>query len=302
MKKITSHPNARTTARVRLEIQRSAQELSNRQLALRFGLSKTTIGRWRKRSVVADATHAPQCNHFQKLTSTQVALVVKVKKELGLPLDELRDHLVDQYNLSISRAHLSRLLARAQLTTHTRLRPRSAPGKFKTYPPGFFHIDTTYLPKIDGLKSKALCAIERSTRWAYVEVVPRKTAAAASQFLQRLIQSSPIAPHTILTDNGTEFTSRLLTRPIKKTHLFDGVCARHRISHKLTPVKSPWTNGMVERFNRKLKDSTIRKKNYPSHHHMKEDLSAFLLSHNLKPNKLLGGLSPSLAAAQLVPT
>jgi transposase InsO family protein len=297
------HFNARTTVRVRREIQGAPASISNRQLALKFGLSKTTVGRWRKRTFATDASHAPKRNGFQKLTAAQVKLVARVKKKSGLPLDELREVLRSHYGLLVSRAHLSRLLARHQLTTHSRPKPKaSKPGKFKTYPPGFFHVDTTYLPQLDGRRSKAFCAIERSTRWAYLEVVPRKTAQAAAGFLRRLAQKSPITPHTCLSDNGTEYTNRLHWRRSQKNHLFDLACQQHAIRHKCTKIKSPWTNGMIERFNRKLKDSTIHRTTYRCHQHMADDLSAFLHHHNLKPSKLLNGLSPSQAAASYLAT
>ena len=44
-------------------------------------------------------------------------------------------------------------------------------GKFVDYyEPGFLHIDCTYLPKIEGIQSKAFCAIDRKTKWAYVGI------------------------------------------------------------------------------------------------------------------------------------
>jgi len=63
---------------------------------------------------------------------------------------------------------------------------------------------------------------------------------------------------------GAEFTDRFGAARwhARKTgtgrHAFDKVCAAHRITHKLTRPFSPQTNGMAERFNRRLADA-IRK-------------------------------------------
>jgi len=67
--------------------------------------------------------------------------------------------------------------------------------------------------------------------------------------------------HTILTDNGAQFTDELLAehlRPKNKTHVFDETCENAGIRHKLTKFRHPWTNRQVEVFNRKIK-TTLQK-------------------------------------------
>ncbi len=53
-------------------------------------------------------------------------------------------------------------------------------------------------------------------------------------------------------DNGKEVTDRLFglrKRAATGEHEFDTLCTALEIKHRLTPPKSPQTNGMVERFN-----------------------------------------------------
>ncbi len=53
-------------------------------------------------------------------------------------------------------------------------------------------------------------------------------------------------------DNGKEFTDRLFglrKRAQSGKHEFDKLCTALDIEHRLTPPKSPQTNGIVERFN-----------------------------------------------------
>jgi transposase InsO family protein len=62
----------------------------------------------------------------------------------------------------------------------------------------------------------------------------------------------PYAIHTILTDNGIQFTN-LARHKHAGIHIFYRVCAEHGIDHRLTKIKHPWTNGQVERMNRTIK-------------------------------------------------
>ena len=80
--------------------------------------------------------------------------------------------------------------------------------------------------------------------------------------------------HTILTDNGSEFTDRFAVdkkgKPPDKPsgqHPFDRLCARHAITHRLTRPFRPQTNGMVERFNRRLGDHLDRMPQNRAAHH-----------------------------------
>ena len=52
-------------------------------------------------------------------------------------------------------------------------------------------------------------AIDRATRWVFVQIKSHKTAAAARSFLNALHKACPIKMQTILTDNGKAFTDRL---------------------------------------------------------------------------------------------
>jgi len=71
-------------------------------------------------------------------------------------------------------------------------------------------------------------AIDRATRWIYVEILEDKSATAASGFLARL---------KVLTDNGKEFTDRFCAtgeRQPTGAHAFDRGCTDNRIEHRLT--------------------------------------------------------------------
>ena len=77
------------------------------------------------------------------------------------------------------------------------------------------------------------------------------------------------------------------------THIFDLLCRAHGIEHRLTKPNHPWTNGQVERMNRTLKEATVRRYHYDSHHQLRQHIQTFLDAYNFaKRLKTLNGLTP----------
>ena len=113
-----------------------------------------------------------------------------------------------------------------------------------------------------------------------------------SRALRDLIKAVPYKIHTVLTDNGIQFTGR--ARDVHDMmHIFDRVCREHAIEHRLTKVNHPWTNGQVERMNRTIKDATVRRYHYDSHSQLRDHLADFLVAYNFARRlKTLGGLTP----------
>jgi transposase InsO family protein len=75
-------------------------------------------------------------------------------------------------------------------------------------------------------------------------------------FLKRLQAACPIRIHTILTDNGAQFTNRFTSRQKQPSgsHVFDQACASAHIDHRLIPPRHPQTNGMVEHMNGRISE------------------------------------------------
>ena len=61
------HGSARTTPRVRAELQSSQDATSS--LAQRYGLSRTTVAKWRIRTTIDDAPMGPNSPHSTVLTA-----------------------------------------------------------------------------------------------------------------------------------------------------------------------------------------------------------------------------------------
>jgi IS30 family transposase len=134
---------------------------------------------------------------------------------------------------------------------------KPAKKRFKRYPIGYFHIDLAEVRTAEG-KSNLFVAIDRTSKFAHLRLEKRAGKMEAAQFLRDLLQAPPYRIHTALTDNGIQFTTRALDARAF-AHIFDRVCSENGIEHRLTKVRHPWTNGQVERMNRTIKETTVKR-------------------------------------------
>ena len=283
------HGSARTTAAVRRAIQQSQESL--KVLAERYGINPKTVAKWKRRSHVTDASMGPKQPHSTVLTKEEEALIVTFRRHTLLPLDDCL------YALQTPLPHLTRSALHRCLKRHGISRLPDIEGTkpqkktFKPYPIGYFHIDIAEVRTEEG-KLYLFVAIDRTSKFAYAELHTEALKTVAAQFLRHLIAAVPYKLHTVLTDNGIQFTNRKQDKYAFK-HIFARVCDEHAIAHRLTKTNHPWTNGQVERMNRTLKEATVKTYYYQTHQHLKEHLQAFLMAHNCaKRLKTLRGLTP----------
>jgi transposase InsO family protein len=201
------------------------------------------------------------------LSAEEEALVVAFRKHTLLPLDDCL------YALQASIPHLTRSSLHRLFQRHNISRLPAVEGdkpkkRFKNYPIGYFHIDIAELRTEDG-KLYMFVAIDRVTKFAFARLEQKANRRTASAFLEALIEAVPYKIHTVLTDNGVQFTFQPRHRdgPTARyaTHMFDLRCREHGIEHRLTKPNHPWTNGQVERMNRTIKEATVRRYYYDSH-------------------------------------
>jgi hypothetical protein len=70
----------------------------------------------------------------------------------------------------------------------------------------YFHLDIAEVHTEEG-RLYLLVAIDRTSKFAYVELHEKATTRIAADFLRALLKAVPYKVHTILTDNGTHFTT-----------------------------------------------------------------------------------------------
>ena len=73
---------------------------------------------------------------------------------------------------------------------------------------------------------------------------------SSKQFLERLIEKAPFPIREIQTDNGTEFTNRLIVTKNKHLTLFEDLLIEMNIIYHRIQIATPRHNGKVERQHR----------------------------------------------------
>src|SRR4028118_75013 len=194
------HGSARTTAAIRRALQRS--EESVRALAQRYGISPTTVQKWRKRTSVADQKMGPAHPHSTTLTLEQEAMIVAFRRHTLLPLDDCL-YALQPTIPGLTRSSLHRCLQRHGISRLPDLEgDKPAKKKFKVYPIGFFHMDIAEVRTGEG-KLYLFVAIDRTSKFAFVELHEKVTRRVAGNFLRALTAAAPYRVHTASTAPAT---------------------------------------------------------------------------------------------------
>lgn len=242
------HNSARTTEAVRRAIQ--ASQASIRSLAKQYGVNPKTVAKWKLRADVQDAPMGPKEVRSTVLSTEEEALIVAFRKHTLLPLDDCL-YVLQETIPHLTRSALHRCWQRHGISRLPDVTDKPAKkSRFKSYPIGYFHLDIAEVQTEEG-KLYLFVAIDRTSKFAFAELHERMTRSVTAEFLRHLIAAVPYKIHTILTDNGIQFANRSTDRyafPL----LFDRICAKQGIKHRLTKPNHPWTNGQVERMNRTL--------------------------------------------------
>ncbi|XP_063544559.1 uncharacterized protein K02A2.6-like [Cydia strobilella] len=134
-------------------------------------------------------------------------------------------------------AALERLISACTVCIQQRPSPARAPLAQWEYPPCAFHrIHCDFLGPING--SSYLVIVDAYTKW--VEAYNMKTNITSLATIEKICEfmSRFGIPHTLVTDNGTSFTSRE----------FEAFCRLNGISHVTSPAYNAASNGQAESY------------------------------------------------------
>jgi len=288
------HGSATTTEAIRRAIQHSQASL--RSLAKRYGINQKTVAKWKRRSSVVDHPTGPREPRSSVLSIEDEAIIVAFRRHTLLPLDDCL------YALQVTIPNLTRSSLHRCLQRHGIGRLPEVDGDkparkaFKSYPIGYFHIDIAEVQTEQG-KRYLFVAIDRTSKFAFVQLVDKANRVTASAFLTTLVKAVPYKIHTVLTDNGIQFRlpPRYANGPTARfvTHMFEMRCRENGIEHRFTRINHPWTNGQVERMNRTIKEATVQRYHYDSHAQLERHLTDFVNAYNFgRRLKTLKGLTP----------
>ena len=130
---------------------------------------------------------------------------------------------------------------------------KNKPYQRASYPGQKVQIDVKYVPSYcvaDGRKYYQYTAKDECTRWTYREMYAEHSTYSSQQFLLSLVEHAPFMIREVQTDNGSEFTKRLVSNDPNDKTLFEQELERMGIIyHRIRPA-TPHHNGKVERQHR----------------------------------------------------
>jgi transposase InsO family protein len=252
------HKNAPMTPAGRLRlVEALAQGSSVAAVAEAFRVDRKTVRKWRRRfqlegrAGLNDRTCRPKRSPRRIARGTAQRIVTlrrrrwtmeRIAKELG-----------------VSRATVSRTLARAGLSLLSALDPVPIPVRYERQAPGeLLHIDIKKLGRIGGRVGHRITgdrtrrvegvgwehvyvAVDDHSRLAFSKIMPAENRECAAAFLDAAVayyQTLGIRIERVITDNAKVFGSAPFVQ----------ACERHGISRRRTRFYRPQTNGKAERF------------------------------------------------------
>jgi transposase InsO family protein len=154
-----------------------------------------------------------------------------------------------------------------------------------TKPGELLNQDTFYWGTLKGVgKVYVQVVIDTFCSLAFAKVYNSKMPVTACDLLYDRVlpfyEAIGVTVEAILTDNGREFCG------IKEKHPYELLVAMEGIEHRTTKIRSPRTNGFVERMNRTLLDECFRVAGrttwYEDTDQIQADLDRFLEYYNLE--------------------
>jgi len=274
------HKNARTNYAIRLAIKQSSEPILH--LASKYNLSWQTVKKWKERESIEDKSSRPHRLRIS-LTKEEEDLILFERKKFKKTIEEIF-FSVEGVIPNIYPVKIYRCLVRYGLSVlpNELLKAERRIRKFRKYTIGYLHIDTLYTPKINRKRWYVFTCIDRVSKLAFVWVTDRKTKTNGAEFLEMVLGFYPYKVNYILTDNGFEFTYKALAKKTKKIHPFDQICLERKIQHRTIKFKHPWTNGMVERFNQKVKNKVFKRYLFAGVDNLKEKLTDYLNLYNFE--------------------
>ena len=119
-----------------------------------------------------------------------------------------------------------------------------------------WQLDIVYGPRLvdtatgELREARIVTGVDDHSRFCVIaRVVERATGRAVCLAFSEALQRYG-APEEVLTDNGKQFTARFGRGG---EVLFDKICRRNGIAHRLTAPRSPTTTGKIERFHQTLR-------------------------------------------------
>jgi transposase InsO family protein len=291
------------------------------EVAAQVGVSRQTLHTWTTRYLtegvagLADRSHRPKSCPHQVSTAIEVAVAELRRAHPRWGAKRIRMELlrkpVDGVTVP-SVATINRILARQGLVQpRPRKRPRDSYVRFeRPGPMQLWQIDIVsgvmiVNPTTGELReAKVVTGVDDHSRFCVIaKVVERATARAVClAFAEALVKHG--VPDEVITDNGKQFTDRFGRHGTRNGEvLFDKICRKNAVTHRLTQPASPNQNGKVERFHGTLRPDFLETAGpFTCIEEAQAALDAWIAAYNAeRPHQALDAKLPVTPAERFTP-
>ena len=291
------------TMQFRQSLLKYAEKYGVTKAAIKYNVNRQYIYRWKRRyngdiQSLANKSHRPH-HHPNQHTEAELQKIKNFRRRnpnTGLVVLWVKLRR-SGYTRSIT--GLYRVLRRQGQMAVKLPNPKYIPKPYEKmrFPGERVQIDVKFVPEAcivgdaAGEKFYQYTAIDEFSRWRYLEAFQEHSTYSSAQFLEHLIKAAPFKILCVQTDNGTEFTKRLLPGD-NGPSLFETLLEQAGISHKLIRPYTPRHNGKVERSHRKDNEYFYASHKFYSFEDFKNQLAVRCRNYNRFPIRPLGWLSP----------
>jgi transposase InsO family protein len=210
---------------------------------------------------------------------------------------EMISYFMKREGMPVSKKTICHVLNGRKKITRTRRQKRlTHRRRYELEIPGQrLQIDVKYGPRLAIERNPRVYvynAIDECTRWKFARGYPEVNPFMTIDFLDRLRKECPFPIHAILSDNGFEFSYKLVLG--RDDHPMDLWCKRHGINHQTIPPGEKELNGKVERNHRIDAQYFYHRAPTDSLAHFNERFRDWIAYYNNKrPHGSLNGLTPA---------
>lgn len=237
-----------------------AQKHSVTETAIRYGVSRKTVYKWLKRydgtlDSLVDHSHRPKSSPSAHTEKELQQIRRRLKKYKWTDLLLAYQELIERDGYTRSYGGFKRIARKLKAVKPVKKKAKKKPKPYRRaeYPGQKIQIDVKYVPKYcvaDGNKYYQYTAVDECSRWTYREMYDEHSTYSSKDFLEKLIIHAPFPIREVQTDNGMEFTNRLIVVKSKHLTMFEEALIEMGIIYHRIQIATPRHNGKVERQHR----------------------------------------------------
>ena len=231
------------------------------EAAIRYKVSRKTVHKWLRRydgtlESLSDQSHRPKTSPRKHTDDELRKIRRRLKRHKWKDLILAYQELVERDGYTRSYGGFKRIAAKlrsekAEKKWKRKRKPK--PYQRAEYPGQKVQIDVKYVPSYcvtNGEKYYQYTAVDECSRWTYREMYDEHSTFSSRSFMENLVRKAPFPIREVQTDNGTEFTNRLLVKKSDHLTLFEEYLKENGILYHRIQIATPRHNGKVERQHR----------------------------------------------------